>query len=80
MGETITPKKNPNLSHSLLSGVKNLEFKTPKNKKIKEAIRAQYTISPCDIRGHNDIVKKIMKNKIPKLLFDESFVFLFKFI
>jgi hypothetical protein len=80
IGETIAPKKIPNLIHSLLSGVKNLEFKTPKTKKIKDAIRAQYIISPRDIKGHNDVIKKTMKNKIPKLLFDEIFVLLFKFI
>ena len=62
IGETIAPKKIPNLIHSLLSGVNNLEFKTPKTKKIKDAIRAQYTISPRDIKDHNDTIKKTMKN------------------
>ena len=40
IGDTIEPKKIPNLSHSLFNGVKNLEFKTPKTKKTKDKIKA----------------------------------------
>ena len=32
IGETITPKKIPNLDHSLFSGVNNLELRIPKIK------------------------------------------------
>jgi hypothetical protein len=40
MGDTIEPKKIPNLYQSLFNGVKNLEFKIPKTKKIKDKTRA----------------------------------------
>ena len=36
IGDTIEPKKIPNLYQSLFNGVKNLEFKIPKTKKIKK--------------------------------------------
>ena len=36
---TIEPKKIQNLYQSLFNGVKNLEFKIPKSKKIKDKIR-----------------------------------------
>ena len=71
MGDTIEPKRIPNLNHSLFNGVKNLEFKTPKTKKTKDKIKAHNLKSPWDFKGHNDITKKTMKNKNPKLLFDE---------
>ena len=40
MGDIMEPKKIPNLYHSLFNGFKNVEFKTPKIKKIKDKIRA----------------------------------------
>jgi len=40
IGDTIEPKKIPNLCQSLFNGVKNLELKIPKTKKIKDKIRA----------------------------------------
>ena len=71
IGDTIEPKRIPNLNHSLLNGVNNLEFKTPKTKKTKDKIKAHNLKSPWDFKGHNDIAKKTTKNKNPKLLFDE---------
>ena len=71
MGDTMEPKRIPNLNHSLFNGVKNLEFKTPKTKKTKDKIKAHSLKSPWDFKGHNDIAKKTTKNKNPKLLFDE---------
>ena len=71
MGDTMEPKRIPNLNHNLFNGVKNLEFKTPKTKKTKDKIKAHNLKSPCDFKGHNDITKKTTKNKKPKLLFDE---------
>ena len=41
MGDTIVPNKIPNLYHSLFNGDKNLEFNTPKTKKIKDKIVCQ---------------------------------------
>jgi len=69
-GETILPKSIPNFIQSLFNGVKILEFKIPKIKKIRDSIKAHNLKSSCDIRGHNDIAKKTMKNKNPKLLLD----------
>ena len=37
---TIEPKRIPNFNHSLINGVKNLEFKNPKTKKTKDKIKA----------------------------------------
>jgi len=69
-GDTIEPKKNPNFNHNLFNGVKNLEFKTPKTKKIEDKIKAHNLKSSWNFKGHNDITKKTMKNNNPKLLFD----------
>ena len=71
IGDIIEPKKIPNLCQSLFNGVKNLEFKIPKTKKIKDKIRAHNLKSSWDFKGHNDIAIKTTKNKNPKLLFDE---------
>ena len=71
IGDTIEPKRIPNLNHNLLNGVNNLEFKTPKTKKTKDKIKAHNLKSPWDFKGHSDIAKKTTKNKNPKLLFDE---------
>ena len=46
IGDTIEPKRIPNLNHSLFNGVKNLEFKTPKTKKTKDKIKAHNLKSP----------------------------------
>ena len=73
IGDIIVPKKIPNLYHSLFNGVKNLEFKIPKIKKIDDKIKAQILKSSPDFKGHNEIAIKTKKNKNPKLLFDEIF-------
>ena len=46
MGDITEPKKIPNLHHNLFNGFKNLEFKTPKTKKIKDKIKAHNLKSP----------------------------------
>ena len=46
IGDTIEPKRIPNLNHSLFNGVKNFEFKTPKTKKTKDKIKAHNLKSP----------------------------------
>ena len=80
MGGTIEPKRIPNLDHSLFSGFKIFEFRIPKHKKIRDKARAHNFKSPWDIKGHNDIIKKTIKNSKPKLLFDDIFTVLFEFI
>ena len=46
MGDTMKPKKIPNLNHSLFNGVKNLEFKIPKIKNINDKTSAHILKSP----------------------------------
>ena len=50
-GEIIFPKIIPNLNQILFRGVKILEFKRPKTKKIKDIIPDQMLISPPVING-----------------------------
>ena len=57
-GETILPKKIPNLNHRILKGVKNLEFNNPKIKKIIEIIRDQILIFSSFNNGNIEIIKK----------------------
>ena len=71
IGDVIVPKKNPNLIQSLLSGVNNLEFKTPKI--IYKTNDHNLNSSP-DFKGHKAIIKNTTKNTTPKLRFDESFI------
>jgi hypothetical protein len=46
MGDTIEPKRIPNLNHNLLNGVNNLEFKTPKIKKSNDKTSVHILKSP----------------------------------
>ena len=73
-GETIVPKKIPNLNQSLLSGVNNLELKIPKIKKIIDKASDHNLISPSFFKGHKAIIKNTTKNTNPKLRFDEIFI------
>ena len=73
IGETIAPKKIPNLNQSLLSGVNNLELKIPKIKKIIDKINDHNLNSSPDFKGHKAIIKNTTKNTNPKLRFDEIF-------
>ena len=70
----MEPKSKPNFIHNLFSGVKNFEFKIPKIKKIRAKIKAHNLKSPWEIKGHNDIAKKTMKNNNPKLLFEDILI------
>ena len=74
IGDTIEPKRIPNLNHSLFNGVKNLEFKTPKTKKTKDKIIVHNLISDSYFKGHKAIIKSTKKTLIQnfclmKLLF-----------
>jgi hypothetical protein len=53
----------------LFASVKLEELKIVNNKKIIEIKRDQYLTLLLDNNGQTDIIKKIIKNKIPKLLF-----------
>ena len=74
MGETIEPKKIPNLNQSLLSGANNLELKIPKIKKIIDKTNDHNLNSSPDFKGHKAIIKNTTKNTNPKLRFDEIFI------
>ena len=51
IGDTIVPNKIPNLNQSLFNGVKTLEFKSPKIKKIIEIAKDQTLNTPPSING-----------------------------
>ena len=68
MGEIIFGKNNPNLNQSLFKGVRILEFKMPKIKKIIEIIMDHKRNSLPSINGNKAIIKKNIKKTIPKLL------------
>ena len=74
MGETIEPKKSPNLNHSLFSGVNKLEFKIPKIKKTIDKANDHNLIFSSYFKGHKATIKNTTKNTNPKLLFDEIFI------
>ena len=74
IGETMKPKKIPNLNQSLLSGVNNLELKIPKIKKIIDKTNDHNLNSSPDFKGHKAIIKNTTKNTNPKLRFDEIFI------
>ena len=51
IGETIFPKNIPNLNHNIFKGVKILEFKNPRIRKIKEISKDHSLKSPSFING-----------------------------
>ena len=69
-GDTILPKKIPNLNHSLFNGVKILELNKPSKRKITPISKDHTRIPPEFSKGQSPIMKKTIKNTIPKLLFD----------
>ena len=70
----MEPNKIPNLNHSLFSGVKNLELRMPREKKIIDKANDHILISSPDFKGHKATIKNTIKNNNPKLLFDEIFI------
>ena len=72
IGETILPRKIPNLCHSLFNGVKKFELRAPKIKNSTDNNKAHTLNSTNDLKGQKDIIKKTKKNKNPKLLFEET--------
>ena len=77
-GETIEPKKIPNLNHSLFNGVNNLELRIPKMKKTIDKDKDHNLISSSFFKGHKATIKNIKENTNPKLLFDEIFILEFE--
>ena len=74
-GETIEPKKIPNLNHNLFNGVNNLELSIPKIKKTIAKDKDHSLISSSYFKGHKATIKNTIKNTNPKFLFDEIFIF-----
>ena len=69
----MTPKNKPNLNHILFNGVSNLEFISPKTKKIIDNTNDHVLIVPSLINGYKPIITNTIKNTIPKLLLDPIF-------
>ena len=69
-GETVFPKKIPNLNQILLSGVKIFEFIKPRIRKIIDITKDHNLISPLYMRGYKAINKKTIKKTIPKFRFE----------
>jgi len=82
IGETIPPKKMPNLNQILFKGLSILEFVSPKNKKIRDNVRDHILNSPLLSNGNRAINKKNIEKVKPKFLFEpilnSSFI-IFKF-
>tara|TARA_Y100001958_G_C20701980_1_gene207601 strand:+ start:242 stop:529 length:288 start_codon:yes stop_codon:yes gene_type:complete len=76
-GDTIEPKKKPNLIQALFKGESSFEFKTPNIKKIIAMGIGQLLIPSPFIEGQKAIMKKIIAKKIPKILFDPVLILLF---
>ena len=73
IGEIIFPNNSPNLIQSLFNGVKILELNKPSKRKITPISKDHTRIPPEFSKGQSPIMKKTIKNTIPKLLFELSF-------
>ena len=76
IGEIIFPKNSPNFIQSFLKGVKILEFKIPKIKKISDMTSDQILKSPPFRTGHMEIIRNTIKKSIPKPLLIPFFHFI----
>ena len=79
-GEIIAPKNIPNLNHNLLNGVRIFEFINPKIRKNEEINIDQSLMGSPYVKGQIVMIKKTMKNTIPKLLFELIFILFIDFI
>ena len=74
-GEIKLPNIIPKFIQIIFNGVNNPEFNRPSTKNIKLTIKLQIIISYLlRINGYKVIIKKIIKNNIPKALFDFNLV------
>ena len=76
-GDTIFPRKIPNLNQILFNGVRIFEFLNPKIRKENDKNNDQSLISFWYWMGHKETIKKNIKKTIPKLLFDPILILLF---
>ena len=77
IGDIKLPNKIPNLNHILFNGDKTEEFNKPKIKKIIDKIIDHTLRFPSLNNGNIDIIKKNIKNTIPKLLFELILILFF---
>jgi hypothetical protein len=77
IGAMKFPNNIPNLNQILFSGLKILEFRNPKIKKIKLIKIAQILTSLSFNNGIKPIIKKMIKKTIPKLRLDPILIFFF---
>ena len=76
IGAIKFPRKIPNLNHNLFKGESILESSKPKTRKTIDIIKDQIlSSSPLRI-GQIEINKNTTKKTIPKLLFDDVFMFI----
>ncbi len=80
MGAINLPKRYPILIHILFNGPKIEGFERAINKKKNEIIKDHNLIFSEKKIGHNPIIRKTMKNNIPKLLSDEDFITFLNYI
>ena len=74
IGAINLPKRYPILIHILFNVDKREGLMNAINKKDIETIKDHNLIFSEKNKGHNPIIKKTMKNNIPKLLSDEDFI------
>jgi len=74
IGAINLPKRYPILIHILFNGAKIEGLTNAINKKHIEITKDHNLIFSEKNNGHNPIIRKTMKNNIPKLLSDEDFI------
>ena len=74
IGEINLPKRCPILIHILFNVAKIEGLMKAINKKDIEITKDHNLIFSEKNKGHNPMIKKTMKNNIPKLLSDEDFI------
>ena len=75
-GETIFPKKIPNLNQRIFNGVNNLELINPNIIKIIDNTIDHILICPSFNNGQKAINKKTIEKTTPKLLFELLLIFI----
>jgi hypothetical protein len=68
MGDIIFPSNIPNLIHNLFKYVNKLGLIMVIMKNIKDNIIDQILITPPDFNGYKPIIRKKIKNNIPKVI------------
>ena len=72
IGAIIDPNISPNLTQILFKGDKSFEFKRPRNKIMTETVIKKKFKLWLFFNGQRPKIKKTIKNRNPKLLFELS--------